>query len=320
MMVEKGHVRPGETIVAPDSHTTTYGALGAFASGFGVTDVGIAVATGKLWLMIPESIKVEIEGDLQQGVSAKDVALHLLGVIGNEGALYKSLELSGSTVKKMSISSRLVLCNMAVEMGAKSMIIEPDEKTVTYVKDRTDKSFTVFKSDLDANYSDKLDLDVSKLTPQVATPHHPTNVKSVEEVEGINIDQVFLGSCTNGRLEDLRIAAEILRNKKVHPNVRMIVIPASQEIYYKALKEGIIETFISSQASVYSSTCGPCFGGHLGLLAAEEACLSTSNRNFQGRMGSKESKIYLASPATAAASAVAGEITDPRKFIGGVLK
>ena len=249
-------------------------------------------------------------------MTAKDVILHVIGTLGVEGANYKAVEFYGDTIQALSVDGRMTLCNMSVEMGAKAAIIEPDQKTIEYVKSRTNKSFKVVKADKDAEYEEIIDFDVSKLEPQVAKPHSLENVVPVSEVEKTPIDQVFIGSCTNGKLEDLEIAAKILKNRKVHPDVRLIVIPASYEIYLKALKKGIIETIIKAGGVVCNPTCGPCIGGHLGVLGSEEVCVSTGSRNFIGRMGSKTSLIYLASPATAAASAIEGEITDPRKYAG----
>jgi 3-isopropylmalate/(R)-2-methylmalate dehydratase large subunit len=268
--------------------------------------------TGKLWFRVPEVIKVDITGNLPNLVTAKDLTLKIIGEIAADGAIYKGLEFCGSTIRDLSIDGRMVLSNMAVEMGAKTGIIEPDQKTIDYVKARTDKLFTAFKSDPDATYERTLSIDVSKLEPQVAVPHSVDNVKPVSEVEGTNVDQAFIGSCTNGRIEDMRAAAKILKNKKIAKGVRLIVIPASQEIYLNAIDEGLIKLFMDAGATVGNPNCGPCLGGHMGIMADGEACISTSNRNFIGRMGSTKSFVYLASPATVAASAVTGKITDPR--------
>jgi 3-isopropylmalate/(R)-2-methylmalate dehydratase large subunit len=313
VMPEKGHVRPGEVIVGSDSHTCTYGAFGAFATGIGSTEMAAVFATGKLWFKVPEVIKIEVTGKFQQLVTAKDLTLNIVGKIGADGAIYKGLEFGGSTIKDMTIDGRMVLSNMAVEMGAKAGLIEPDQKTVDYVKARTDKPFTPVKSDVDAKYERVVDVDISDLEPQVAFPHSVDNVKPVSEVEDVKVDQAFIGSCTNGRLEDLRAAAQILKGKKIAWGVRLIVIPASQEIYLNAIKEGLIKLFMDSGATVGNPNCGPCLGGHMGILAEGEACISTSNRNFIGRMGSTKSFVYLASPATVAASAITGKITDPTK-------
>jgi len=312
VMPEKGHVRPGEVIVGADSHTCTYGAFGAFATGIGSTEMAAVFATGKLWFKVPEVIKVDVTGKLQKMVTPKDVTLNIVGKIGADGAIYKGLEFGGSTIKEMSVDGRMVLSNMAVEMGAKAGIIEPDQKTVDYVKARTDKPFKPVKSDPDATYERVVDVDVSDLEPQVAVPHSVDNVKPVSEVEDVEVDQAFIGSCTNGRLEDLRSAARVLKGKKTARGVRLVVIPASQEIYLNALNEGLIKTFMDAGATIGNPNCGPCLGGHMGILAEDEACISSSNRNFVGRMGSTKSFVYLASPATVAASAITGKITDPR--------
>jgi 3-isopropylmalate/(R)-2-methylmalate dehydratase large subunit len=314
VMPEKGHVRPGEVIVGADSHTCTYGAFGAFATGIGSTEMAAVFATGKLWFRVPEVIKVNVTGKLQKRVTPKDVTLNIVGKIGADGAIYKGLEFGGSTIREMSVDGRMVLCNMAVEMGAKAGIIEPDEKTLDYVKGRTDKAVKPVKSDTDSVYEKVLDVGVSDLEPQVAVPHSVDNVKPVSEVEDTEVDQAFIGSCTNGRLEDLRSAARVLKGKKTAAGVRLIVIPASQEIYLNALDEGLIRTFMDAGATIGNPNCGPCLGGHMGILADGETCISSSNRNFVGRMGSTKSFVYLASPATVAASAITGKITDPRKL------
>jgi len=313
VMPEKGHVRPGEVIVGSDSHTCTYGAFGAFATGIGSTEMAAVFATGKLWFRVPEVIKVDVTGKFKKLVTAKDLTLNIVGKIGADGAIYKGLEFGGSTIRDMTIDGRMVLSNMAVEMGAKAGLIEPDKKTVDYVKSRTDKPFTPVKSDPDSIYEKIVDVDVSELEPQVAVPHSVDNVKPVSEVEDVKVDQAFIGSCTNGRLEDLRVAAQIMKGKKIARGVRLVVIPASQEIYLNALNEGLIRTFMDAGATVGNPNCGPCLGGHMGIMAEGEACISTSNRNFIGRMGSTKSFVYLASPATVAASAITGKITDPRK-------
>jgi 3-isopropylmalate/(R)-2-methylmalate dehydratase large subunit len=313
VMPEKGHVRPGEVIVGSDSHTCTYGAFGAFATGIGSTEMAAVFATGKLWFRVPEVIKVDVTGKFQKLVTAKDLTLNIVGKIGADGAIYKGLEFGGSTIRDMTIDGRMVLSNMAVEMGAKAGLIEPDKKTVDYVKARTDKPVNPVKSDPDSTYERVVDVDVSELEPQVAVPHSVDNVKPVSEVENVKVDQAFIGSCTNGRIEDLRSAAQILKGKKIARGVRLVVIPASQEIYLNAINEGLIKLFMDAGATVGNPNCGPCLGGHMGILAESEACISTSNRNFIGRMGSPKSFVYLASPATVAASAITGKITDPRK-------
>jgi 3-isopropylmalate/(R)-2-methylmalate dehydratase large subunit len=315
IMPEKGHVRPGETIVGADSHTCTYGAFGAFATGIGSTEMAAVFTTGKLWFKVPEVIKVNVTGKFQNLVTPKDLTLNVVGEIGADGAIYKGLEFGGSTIRDMGIDGRMVLCNMAVEMGAKAGIIEPDEKTLNYVKARTDKPINPAKSDPNTTYDKIVNLDISDLEPQVAVPHAVDNVKPVSEVKNMEINQAFIGSCTNGRLEDIRSAAQILEGRKVARGVRLLVIPASQEIYLNALNEGLIKTLMEAGATVGNPNCGPCLGGHMGLLAEEEVCISSSNRNFIGRMGSTKSYVYLASPATAAASAVTGKITDPRTLM-----
>ncbi len=313
-MPEKGHVRPGNLIVGADSHTCTYGAFGAFATGIGATDMASVFATGKLWFKVPGAIKIDVAGKFQEFVTPKDLVLNIIGEVRADGAIYKGLEFTGSTIRNMSIDGRMTLCNMAVEMGAKIGIIEPDETTLRYVKERTEKKFNPVESDFGSSYEKVLNFDVEDMEPQVACPHSVDNVKPISEIGEVEINQAFVGSCTNGRLEDLRSAARLLKGKKVRDGVRMLVTPASQEIYFQALKEGLMETFIEAGAFVCNPTCGPCLGGHLGLLAPGETCISSSNRNFIGRMGSPEAYVYLASPATVAASAVTGKITDPRSL------
>ena len=314
VMVEKGHVRPGELIVGADSHTCTYGALGAFGTGIGSTEMAAVFATGRIWLKVPETIKISVTGTFQKFVTAKDLILNVIGQIGADGALYKAIEFNGPTIESLSISERMTLCNMAVEAGAKTGIINPDEKTILYVRNRTHEPFKPLTSDFDAEYEKTIEIDVSGLEPQIACPHSVDNVKSASEVEGTPINQAFIGSCTNGRIEDLRLAAEIIKGRKISNGVRFLVTPASQEVYLQALREGLLETFVEAGACVCNPTCGACFGGHMGLLADGETCISSSNRNFIGRMGSPRAKIYLASPATVAASAIKGEITDPRRL------
>ncbi|KUO40392.1 MAG: 3-isopropylmalate dehydratase large subunit [Candidatus Hadarchaeum yellowstonense] len=316
LMPEKGYVLPGRVIVGADSHTCTYGAFGAFSTGIGSTELAAVLVSGKLWFKVPETIRCLISGRLPQGVLPKDVILHLLGLIGADGATYKAIEFSGSTVAEMSVSGRMTLCNMVVEMGAKSGIVEPDEKVREFLRRRTEAEGEYLKSDPDAEYSDTIRVSAEGLEPLVACPSSVDNVKPVREVEGAKVDQVFLGSCTNGRLEDLLEAARILKGRRVKEGVRMLVIPASREVYLEALRMGLLQIFAEAGCSIYGPGCGPCPGGHLGVLGQGEICVSTSNRNFVGRMGSKEAQIYLASPLTAAASAVTGELTDPRRFLG----
>jgi 3-isopropylmalate/(R)-2-methylmalate dehydratase large subunit len=312
VLPEKGHVIPGEVVVGTDSHTCTHGALGAFATGIGSTDMAMVFATGKLWFKVPETIKFQIEGTLDQYVSAKDVVLHIIGKIGADGATYKACEFAGETTREMSISERMVLCNMAIEMGGKTGLVEPDQKTVDYLKNRSNRKYEIIKTDDNADSLEKMVINVDDLEPQIACPHNVDNVKPISEVEGTHIDQVFLGSCTNGRLEDLRAAAQIMKGQKVSDKVRMLVIPASREVYTQAMEEGLLRIFVDSGALVCNPCCGPCLGGHVGLLGPGEVSLSTSNRNFKGRQGSPEAEVYLSSAAVAAASAVYGKISDPR--------
>ncbi len=312
VLPEQGLVRPGEVIVGSDSHTTTYGALGAFSTGLGSTDIAVAMATGKLWFKVPETIKVVFYNQLPKYVTGKDLILYLLGKIGAHGARYKTLEFAGETISQLDMDGRFTMCNMAVEAGAKNAIIEPDEKTLQYLKHVTNEPYTIFKSDKDAKYEKIIEIDSSKIEPQIAYPHSPDNVFPISKSLGIKIDQVYLGSCTNGRISDLRLAANILKNNRIHPEIRLVITPGSQEVYLEALKEGLIETFIKAGAIINPPSCGACFGGHFGIIGDNEVCLSTTNRNFKGRMGSKEGKIFLSSPAVAIASAIKGEIADPR--------
>ncbi|MDH5624257.1 MAG: homoaconitase large subunit [Candidatus Bathyarchaeota archaeon] len=316
VMPEKGHVRPGELIVGADSHTCTYGAFGAFATGIGSTEMAAVFGTGSLWFKVPEVIKVNVTGRFQSFVTPKDLILNIISRIKADGAIYNGIEFAGPTIRDMGVDGRMVLCNMAVEMGAKTGIIEPDETTLNYVKSRTKEPFKPVKSDLEGTYKKVLDMDVTDLEPQVSCPHSVDNVKPISEVDKVEIDQAFIGSCTNGRLEDLRLAAKLLKGRKVREGVRLLVTPSSQEVYAEALQEGLIKTFLEAGAIVCNPTCGPCLGGHLGLLAPGETCISSSNRNFVGRMGSPKAHVYLASPATVAASAVTGKITDPRLLRG----
>jgi len=313
VMPEQGHVVPGTVIVGSDSHTCTYGAFGAFSTGIGSTEAAAVMTTGKIWFKVPQSIKITVNGTFNKYVTSKDLVLNIIGKLGVDGAIYKSVEFTGPTIQKMSIAGRMTLCNMAVEMGAKNGIIEPDNTTREYLQERvkTLPDFTALKSDKDAQYEQTVAFDVSKMEPQVACPSSVDNVKPISEVGDVPIDQAFIGSCTNGRLEDLRLAAQILKGKKVKDGVRALVIPASQEIYKQAITEGLTEIFTDAGAIVCGSACGPCLGGHIGLLAAGETCVSTSNRNFIGRMGSTQANVYLASPAVVAASAITGKITNP---------
>ena len=314
VMPEKGHVVPGTVIVGADSHTCTYGAFGAFATGIGSTEAAAVFVTGKIWLKVPEAIKINVNGKFGKYVTAKDLVLNIIGKLGVDGAIYKSAEFTGPTMREMSMAGRMTICNMAVEMGAKNGIVEPDETTRKFLQGRvkTLPDFAALKSDKDATYEKTIKFNVAKLEPQIACPSSVDNVKPVSEVGNVPIEQAFIGSCTNGRIEDLRLAAQVIKGKKVKDGVRAIVIPASVEVYKQALAEGLTEIFTEAGAVVCGSACGPCLGGHIGLLAAGETCVSTSNRNFIGRMGSTEASVYLASPATVAASAVTGKITDPR--------
>ncbi|ADI74616.1 homoaconitate hydratase family protein [Methanohalobium evestigatum Z-7303] len=316
VMPEKGHIKPGDLVVGSDSHTCAYGAIGAFSTGVGSTDMAAVFASGKLWFKVPETIRFEIDGELPDNVYSKDVILHVIGDVGADCAMYKTAEFGGSAVRNMSVSERMTMSNMAIEMGGKAGIIESDKVTEDYIKERVPgyKLDSEWKSDDGANYSEIRKYDVSNLEPQVACPHNVDNVKPVTEVEGTELDQVFIGSCTNGRYEDLEIAAKIMDGKKVADNVRLLIIPASRTEYMKLLKAGYIEQFMEAGAIVESPCCGPCMGGSFGLLGDGEVGLATSNRNFKGREGSPESFVYLSSPATAAASALTGKITDPRKI------
>jgi len=315
LLPEQGFVTPGKTIVCGDSHTCTHGALGAFATGIGSTDLAATLATGKLWFKVPESMRFVVSGRLADGVYAKDIILKIIGQIGVDGALYRALEFCGEVIDELSVEGRMTICNMAIEAGGKSGIINPDAKTLEYVRARTSDEFTVYRSDSDAEYYRTIEIDVSDLEPLVALPHLPSNVKSVRELPDIPIDQAYLGSCTNGRIEDLRIAAQILKNRTVARGTRMIVVPATTEIWKQANREGLLDIFMSAGATVSTPTCGACLGGYMGILAASERCISSTNRNFVGRMGSPKSEVYLASPATVAASAITGKITDPRSYL-----
>jgi 3-isopropylmalate/(R)-2-methylmalate dehydratase large subunit len=314
VMPEKGHVVPGTVIVGADSHTCTYGAFGAFATGIGSTEAAAVMATGKIWLKVPEAIKIKVNGKFGKYVTPKDLILNIIGKLGVDGAIYKSAEFRGQTIREMSMAGRMTICNMAVEMGAKNGIVEPDETTRKFLQNRvkTLPAFVTLSSDRDVVYAQTVEFNVAELEPQVACPSSVDNVKPVSEVGDIPVEQAFIGSCTNGRIEDLRLAAQIIKGKKVKDGVRALVIPASMEVYKQALTEGLTDIFTDAGAMVCGAACGPCLGGHIGLLAAGETCVSTSNRNFIGRMGSKEANVYLASPATVAASAVTGKITDPR--------
>jgi 3-isopropylmalate/(R)-2-methylmalate dehydratase large subunit len=314
VLPEKGWIVPGELIVATDSHTTTYGAFGAAGTGIGISEMAYVLTTGMLWFKVPETIKFRLLGMLQPRVMSKDIILHIAGHYSTEVAQYKSVEFTGSVAQEMSLASRMTMSNMAVEIGAKFGFFEPDEKVTQYLTRRTNKAFDVLRPDEDAIYERIYEVDVSTLEPQVAFPFAIDNVKPISEVGEIRVDQAVLGSCTNGRLEDLRIAAKILEGRKVHPDTRLLVIPASAEVYKEAATEGILSTIIEAGCIICNPGCGPCFGAHMGLLASGEACVASINRNFKGRMGSPEAKVYLASPATVAASAIEGKIADPRNY------
>ena len=313
VLPEKGFALPGTLIVGTDSHTTTYGAFGAFATGIGATEMAAVWATGELWLRVPETIRVRMDGAFQKHVSSKDAILHVIGDLGADGADYTCVEFAGGAVDRMSVASRMVLSNMSTEMGAKAGVAFPDDKTSEWLSKRTTKKWEAVLSDPSAEVKDVFEYDMSALGPQVARPHCVDDVVPVEDVEGRPIDQAFIGSCTNGRMEDLQAARNILRGKKVADSVRLIVVPASREVYLKALDSGILADLVRSGAVLVNPGCGPCLGAHQGLLAAGERCISTTNRNFRGRMGSPEAEVYLASPATVAASALKGEIADPRE-------
>lgn len=319
ILPESGIVVAGDAVIGADSHTCTYGAIGAFSTGVGTTDIATGMATGQLWFKVPSAIKFNLHGKLPKYVSGKDVILHIIGRIGVDGALYKSMEFTGEGVKGLSMADRFTICNMAIEAGAKNGIFPVDEAAVEYLDKHAKREYKIYEADSDAEYEEVVDVDLSAIRPTVAFPHLPGNAKTVDEIEAMDkiyIDQVVIGSCTNGRMEDLRKAAAILKGKKVADNVRVMVVPATQKIYLQCILEGILETFVEAGCAVNTPSCGPCMGGHMGVLAKGEKCVSTTNRNFVGRMGDVESLIYLASPETAAASAIAGYIANPEKFGG----
>jgi len=315
LLPEQGLVLPGEVAIGADSHTCTYGALGAFATGMGSTDIAAAMATGDIWMKVPPTIKLVYHGSLGEWVGGKDLILYTIGNIGVDGALYSAMEFTGEAIDNLSMDGRFTMANMAVEAGAKAGLFRVDNKTQLYIKSRAERPYNVYEPDNDTEYSRVIEYDVSALEPQVALPHSPANVKPISRVGNIEIDQAVIGSCTNGRLEDLRIAAQILKGRKVHPRVRCIIIPGSQQVYLDALTQGPIEIFIAAGAVVSTPTCGPCLGGHMGVLAGGERCISTTNRNFVGRMGSPKSEVYLSNPAVAAASAVMGRIASPEEVL-----
>ena len=314
LLPDEGLVLPGDAIIGADSHTCTYGAVGAFSTGVGSTDLAAAMALGETWFKVPEQIKFVYYGKLPKWVGGKDLILHTIGLVGVDGALYCSMEFTGEAISELDMAGRFTMCNMAIEAGGKNGIIAPDAKTLDYVKPRAKRDYKIYSSDPDALYKQVIEIDVSKLEPVVSFPHLPENAKPVSEASHITIDQVVIGSCTNGRIEDLRVAAGILRGRKVHPDVRLIVIPATQEIYLQSIKEGLAEVFIEAGGVVSTPTCGPCLGGHMGVLAEGERAVATTNRNFVGRMGHTKSEVYLAGPAVAAASAVLGRIGSPEEL------
>ncbi len=316
LLPEKGLVVPGDLVIGADSHTCTYGALGAFSTGVGSTDMAAGMATGEAWFKVPPAIKFNLKGKLNKYCSGKDVILHIIGKIGVDGARYMSMEFTGEGLKNLSMDDRLCMANMAIEAGAKNGIFEVDEKTIEYVKEHSNKEYKVFKADEDAEYEKTYDIDLSTIRPTVAFPHLPENTRTVDDIgeKEVKIDQVVIGSCTNGRMEDMRAAAEILKGKKVAKGVRVIIIPGTQKIYLQCIHEGLVDIFINAGAIFSMPTCGPCLGGHMGILAKGERAVSTTNRNFVGRMGHVDSEVYLASPSVAAASALTGYITNPEKL------
>jgi 3-isopropylmalate/(R)-2-methylmalate dehydratase large subunit len=311
LIPEKGLVVPGDVVIGADSHTCTYGALGAFSTGIGSTDMAAGMATGKAWFKVPEALRFELTGKPTKWVSGKDVILHIIGMIGVDGALYKSMEFTGEGLKNLSMDSRFTMANMAIEAGAKNGIFPVDEKTIEYVKEHSDREYKVFSADEDAVYEKVYEIDLSKVRPTVSFPHLPDNTRTIDEVGTIKVDQVVIGSCTNGRIEDIRVAAEILRGRKVAKGVRVLVFPGTQKIYLQAIEEGLVQDIVKAGVAFSTPTCGPCLGGHMGILAKGEKAVSTTNRNFVGRMGHVESEVYLASPAVAAASALTGYISNP---------
>ncbi len=315
LLPEQGLVLPGEVAIGADSHTCTYGALGAFATGMGSTDIAAAMATGDIWMKVPPTIKLVYHGSLGEWVGGKDLILYTIGDIGVDGALYSAMEFTGEVIDGLSMDGRFTMANMAIEAGAKAGLFRVDNKTQLYIKSKAKRPYNVYEPDNDTEYSQVIEYDVSGLEPQVALPHSPANVQPVSRVGNIEINQAVIGSCTNGRLEDLRIAAQILKGRKIHPRVRCIIIPGSQQVYLDALTQGPIEIFIEAGAVVSTPTCGPCLGGHMGVLADGERCISTTNRNFVGRMGSPKSEVYLSNPAVAAASAIMGRIASPEEVL-----
>jgi 3-isopropylmalate/(R)-2-methylmalate dehydratase large subunit len=315
LLPEQGIVAPGELIIGADSHTVTYGGIGAFSTGVGGTDAAAAMALGETWLRVPETIKFVFKGKLGKWITGKDLVLYTIGQIGVEGARYKAMEFVGEAIHDLSVEGRLTMCNMAIEAGGKSGIVPPDEKTLEYVRPRVKRDFKVYQSDPDARYEQVYEWDVTGMEPQVSLPHLPSNAVPVSKVGDIKIDQAVIGSCTNGRIEDLRIAARILKGQQVNHGVRLIIIPATQAVYKQAMHEGLFDVFVDAGGTISAPTCGPCLGGYMGILAAGERAISTTNRNFVGRMGDRSSEVYLASPAVAAASAIAGRIVGPEEVL-----
>lgn len=315
LIPEKGLAVCGDVIIGADSHTCTYGALGAFSTGIGSTDMGAGMATGEAWFKVPEAINFVLKGKMAPWVSGKDVILHIIGMIGVDGALYQSMEYTGEGLKSLSMDDRFAMANMAIEAGAKNGIFEVDDKTIEYVKEHSNREYRIYSADEDAQYTRVIEIDLGSIRPTVAFPHLPENTRTIDEVGEVPIDQVVIGSCTNGRIEDLRAAAKVLKGRKVNPKIRTIIFPATQKIYLQALREGLIEIFIEAGAVVSTPTCGPCLGGHMGILAKGERAIATTNRNFVGRMGHPESEVYLSSPAVAAASAITGKISSPEEVV-----
>lgn len=315
LLPEQGLVGPGDLVVGADSHTCTYGAVGAFATGMGSTDIAVAMGTGHIWMRVPETVRIVYDGQLRPWVGGKDLILYTIGQIGVSGAVYQAIEFAGPVIDTLSMDGRFTMANMAIEAGAKAGLFAVDTTTLAYVDGRTTRPYCTYHADPDATYARIIEIDASRIEPQVAFPHLPENVRPVSQVGDVQIDQAVIGSCTNGRLEDLRVAARVLQGQQVHPDVRCIVFPGSQQVYLDALREGIVELIVEAGAAVSTPTCGPCLGGHMGVLAAGERAVSTTNRNFRGRMGHPDSEVYLAGPAVAAASAIAGRIVGPQEVV-----
>lgn len=313
LLPEKGLVVPGDVVIGADSHTCTYGALGAFSTGVGSTDMAVGMARGVAWFKVPSALKFVLKNKPAKWVSGKDIILHIIGMIGVDGALYKSMEFAGDGLKYLTMDDRFTIANMAIEAGGKNGIFPVDDKTIEYVKEHSNKEWTKFEADEDAEYDAVYEIDLSKLRPTIAFPHLPENTKTVDEAKGLEMDQVVIGSCTNGRISDMRIAAQVLKGKKINPNIRAIILPGTQKVWLQCVEEGLAQIFVEAGCVFSTPTCGPCLGGHMGILAKGERALSTTNRNFIGRMGHPESEVYLASPAVAAASAITGKITDPEE-------